>query len=751
MKNTIEKSLIKKIDRRSFLKTSSIASTGLIIGMHVSCTPKVGEEKRATASFEPNVYLTINEKGEITIIAHRTEMGQGIRTALPTIVADELEADWEKVSVSQAVADEKYGDQNTDGSYSVRMFYTPLRKAGATARLMLEQAAANKWSVDISECKAKNSEVIHEASGKKLDFGALAGDASKLPVPAEKDIKLKNESDFRLIGKSTPIVDLNDIVRGKAKYGIDSDIPGLKYAVIARPPVAGGTVVAYSAENALKVPGVIRVEELDTPGFPVAFTLAAGGVAVIAENTWAAMKGRDALDVKWNDGDNASFNTPAYLKELEKDAEKGGIVKRNNGNVDESIKSASKVLEATYILPHLSHAPMETPNAMADFKEGKCEVWAPAQNPQLTRNVVAEALKVDKKSVTINITLLGGGFGRKSKPDFVAEAAILSQKCKMPIKVIWTREDDLHLGFTHSCSAQYIKVGIDDNNKVTTWNHRSAYPPIDIHFNPKAEIPAMWELSLGLLDMPYYISNVRCETIKTKAKSRTGWLRSVSHIQHAFAVCSMADEIAYARKMDPLENILDLIGPDRNIEFDKLFDGYPNSGEPIADFPWETSRMKNVVNLVAEKSGWGKSLPTGSGMGIATHKNHLTYVACVIEVKVENGNISIPEIHYAVDCGTVINVDRVKSQFEGGAIYALSGAIGEITFKDGKVEQNNFDTFRVARMSDAPTKINVHLVKNNEKPTGVGEPPVPTIAPALCNAIFAATGKRIRKLPIDLS
>jgi isoquinoline 1-oxidoreductase beta subunit len=751
MKNIIEKSLIKKIDRRGFLKTSSIASTGLILGLHVSCTSKVGQEDRPAASFEPNVYLSINEKGEITIVAHRVEMGQGTKTALPTILADELEADWEKVSVVQAVADEKYGDQNTDGSYSVRMFYAPLRKAGATARLMLEQAAANQWKVDVSECKAKNSEVIHEASGKKLDFGALAGDASKLPMPAEKDIKLKDESEFKLIGKSTPIVDLSDIIQGKATYGIDSDIPGMKHAVIARPPVAGGKVASYSAENALKVPGVIRVEELDTPGFPVAFTLSAGGVAVIATNTWAAIKGREALDIKWNNGPNANYETAAYLKELEKGAKSAGIVKRDNGNVDDSIKSATTVLEATYILPHLSHAPMETPNATANFEDGKCEVWAPAQNPQLTRQVVADALEVDKEAVTMNITLLGGGFGRKSKPDFVAEAAILSKKCKMPIKVTWTRDDDLHLGFTHSCSAQYIKVGIDDNNKVTTWNHRSAYPPIDIHFNPKAEIPAMWELSLGFLDMPYDIPNVRCEAIKTKAKSRTGWLRSVSHIQHAFAVCTMVDEIAYARKMDPLDNILDLIGPDRKIPFDQLFEGYANSGEPISEYPWDSARMKNVVNLVAEKSGWGKSMPEGSALGIATHRNHLTFVACVMEVKVENGNISIPEIHYAVDCGTIVNEDRVISQFEGGAIYALSGALGEITFKDGKVEQNNFDTYRVARMGDAPTKINVHLVKSYEKPTGVGEPPVPTIAPALCNAIFAATGKRLRKLPIDLS
>ncbi len=716
MKNIIEKSIIKKIDRRSFLKVGSIASTGLILGLHVSCTSKSGEENRPAATFAPNVYLSINEKGEITIIAHRVEMGQGTRTALPLILAEELEADWGKVSVIQGVADEKYGDQNTDGSYSVRMFYTPLRKAGATARLMLEQAAANKWKVDVSECKAKNSEVVHTSSGKKLDFGALAGDASKLPMPAEKDVKLKDESEFKLIGKSTPVVDLKDIVQGKAIYGLDCDVPGIKHAVIARPPVAGGSVASYDAENALKVPGVIRVEELETPGFPVSFTLPAGGVAVIADNTWAAIKGREALNIKWNDGPNANFDTAAYLKELERGAKTGGVVKRDNGNIDESIKSATTILESTYISPHLSHSPMETPNAVADFKNGKCEVWAPAQNPQLTRNVVAEALKVDKEAVTVNITLLGGAFGRKSKPDFAAEAAILSQKCQMPIKVTWTRDDDLHLGFTHSCSAQYIKVGIDDNNKVTTWNHRSAYPPIDIHFNPKAEIPAMWELSLGFLDMPFDIPNVRCESVKTKAKSRTGWLRSVSHIQHAFAVCSMVDEIAYARKMDPLDNILDLIGPDRKIPFDQLFDGYANAGVPLSEYPWDSSRMKNVVNLVAEKSGWGKSMPEGSALGIATHRNHLTFVACVIEVKVENGKISIPEIHYALDCGTVINKDRVISQFEGGAIFALSGVLGELTFKNGKVEQNNFDTFRVARMHNAPSKINVHIVKSNEKP-----------------------------------
>ena len=751
MKKNIEQSLIKKIDRRSFLKTSSIASAGLVLGLHVSCNSKFGSENRPAASFDPNVFLNINEKGEITIIAHRVEMGQGIRTALPTILADELEADWGKVTVSQALADEKYGNQNTDGSFSVRMFYTPLRKAGATARLMLEQAAANKWLVDVSECKAIHSEVIHEPSGKKLDFGALAGDASKLPLPDEKDVKLKKVSEFKLIGKNTPIVDLKDIIQGKAKYGIDTDIPGTKYAVIARPPVAGGKIASYNAEKTLKVPGVLRVEEIENPGFPVSFTLPAGGIAVIADNTWAAIKGREALEIKWDDGENASFNTTSYLKELVDEAHGKGIVKRNNGNVAKSIKSASKVLEATYVLPHLSHAPMETPNALAHYKDGTCEVWAPAQNPQLTHNVVATALGIDKSAVTMNITLLGGGFGRKSKPDFVAEAAVLSKKCNMPIKVTWTREDDIQFDFLHSCSAQYLKVGIDRHNKVTTWNHHSAYPPIDIHFNPKAEIPAMWELSLGLLDMPYDIPNVRCETHPVKAKSRTGWLRSVSHIQHAFAVCSMADEIAYARKMDPLENILDLIGPDRNIEFDKLFEGYSNAGEPISEFPWETARMRHVVNLVAEKSGWGKKMPAGSGLGIATHRNHLTYVACVAEVKVDNGNISIPAIHYAIDCGTVINEDRVRSQFEGGAIYALSGMLGEVTFKDGKVSQSNFDTFRVSRMGDAPTKIHVHLVENNEKPTGVGEPPVPTIAPAICNAIFAATGKRIRKLPLDLS
>lgn len=749
MKNKIEKPSITKIDRRSFLKSSTFATTGLILGMYVSCDSK--RNNRPAANFAPNVFLSINEKGEINIIAHRVEMGQGIKTGLPSIIADELEADWSKVSVTQALADEKYGDQNTDGSYSVRMFYMPLRKAGATARLMLEQAAANIWQVEVSNCKAKNSEVIHIPSGKKLDFGALAGEAAKLPLPAEEDIQLKDASEFKLIGKATPAVDLKDIVQGKAKYGIDTDIPDVKYAVIARPPVAGGTIGAYNKEAALKVPGVLRVEELKTPGFPVAFTLPTGGVAVIANNTWAAIKGREALEVQWNDGENVKFNSPAFVKAMEKEVKRKGIVKRDNGNVDSSFRKAAKILDNTYILPHLSHTPMEAPNATADYKNGTCEVWAPAQNPQLTRNVVAEALQIDKSAVTVHITLLGGGFGRKSKPDFVAEAALLSQKCSMPVKVIWTREDDIRLGFTHSSSAQRIKVAIDKNNKVNGWNHHSAYPPIDIHFNPKSEIPAMWELSLGFLDMPYDIPNVRCETHPVKALSRTGWLRSVSHIQHAFAVCSMVDEIAYERKLDPLDNILDLIGPDRHIEFDKLFKGYSNAGEPLSKFPWETARMKHVTKLVAEKAGWGKKMPKGSGLGIATHRNHLTYVACVVEVKVEDGKLSIPEIHYAIDCGTVINKDRVISQFEGGAIFALSGVLGEITFKDGKTEQDNFHTFRVARMGDAPTKINVHIVENNEKPTGVGEPPVPTIAPAICNAIFAATGKRVRKLPIDLS
>jgi isoquinoline 1-oxidoreductase beta subunit len=746
---TLEDSVIRKIDRRSFLKATGITASGLVLGLQWACTPE-----KPNTPFSPNVYLTINSDGSVLIVAHRQEMGTGIRTGLPMIVADELEADWKNVKLVQAVGDEKtYGNQNTDGSFSVRMFFEPMRKAGASARMILEQAAANKWSVAVSECKAVNGEVVH-SSGKKIGFGELTEEASKLPVPKDEAIVLKKKTDWKYIGKSVNLYDVPDIVKGTAVYGIDVTKPGLKYAVILRCPVAGGKVKGFSDTEAKKTAGVQKIFEMAASGFPAGFDAPQGGIVVVADSTWAAISARKALQVEWDFGVNGSYDSEAYITELKAKVKKKGDVRRASGSIDKAISGAASMLESTFVTQHLSHAPMEPPNATAIFKDGKCELWAPVQSPQWIRDSVAAKLELDAANVTVNVTLLGGAFGRKSKPDFAVEAALIAKEMEgTPIKVTWTREDDLAHDFYHACSVQQIRVAFDKQKKVTGWNHRSAFPPIGGTTTAAETAPSNGELQLGMVDFPYDIPNISCEAIESPAKTRIGWLRSVSNIQHAFAVGSMLDEIATHRKVDPVKNLIELLGADRMIPFGDYIKGFENYGEPLDTFPWSTARLKKVIELAAEKSGWGKELPKGQGMGICAHKSFLTYVACVVHVAVDEvGKLSIIEAHYAVDCGQVVNLNSVKQQFEGGFNFSLSGALkGGTSFKEGRSEQTNFDKYLVSRMTDMPGKTFVHLVDSDEKPTGVGEPPVPPVAPALANAIFAATGKRYRELPIKLS
>jgi len=746
----VENALIQKIDRRTFLKATGITATGIVLGLQmIGCSPS-----KSSTPFSPNVYLTINPDGLVVIVAHRQEMGTGIRTGLPMIVADELEADWKKVKLIQAVGDEKkYGNQNTDGSFSVRMFFEPMRKAGASARMMLEQAAAAKWKVDASECKAVNHEVVH-SSGKKLGFGELTEEAAKLTAPADDAIVLKKKSDWKYIGKRMNLYDVPDIVKGTAVYGLDVVKPGMKYAVILRCPVAGGKVKSYSDEAAKKIEGIEKIFEMPASGFPADFDKPKGGIVVVASTTWAAISASKALQVEWDFGANANYDSTAYLNELIKKVKKKGNARRTNGSPDKAIASASGILDSTYVTEHLSHAPMEVPNATAVFKDGKCEMWAPVQSPQWIRDSVAKALELDAVNVTINVTLLGGAFGRKSKPDFAVEAALIAKELNgTPVKVTWTREDDLTHDFFHACSVQNIQVAFDKNKGVTGWIHRSAFPPIGGTTSTNEIQPSDGELGLGAIDLPFNIPNISIEAIESPVLTRIGWLRSVSNIQHAFAIGSMVDEIAAYRKVDPVKNLLELLGPDRMIPLNEYIKGFENYGEPLEKFPADTSRMRKVIERVAEKSGWGKELPKGHGMGICAHKSFLTYVACVIHVAIDDaGKLTIPEAHYAIDCGQPVNLNSVIQQFEGGLVFALSGALkGSISFKDGRSEQTNFDKYFVARMEDAPLKMHVHIVESDEKPTGVGEPPVPPVAPALANAIFAATGKRYREMPIRLS
>ncbi|MGE0590685.1 MAG: molybdopterin cofactor-binding domain-containing protein, partial [Cyclobacteriaceae bacterium] len=715
-----EKSKIFKVDRRNFLKTTSITTTGLLLGMQFSCsstTKKLLGDPQA--NFSPSVYLNINGSGEVTIIAHRSEMGTGIRTSLPLVLADELEVDWKQVKVVQAVGDAKYGDQNTDGSYSVRMFYPVMRKAGATARMMLEQAAANEWKVDVSEVKAKDHGVVN-ANGDVLGFGYLADKAALLEIPEESNVKLKLPEDFKFIGKKTSIVDLEDIVTGKAIFGLDSKVEGAKVAVIRRPPVPGGKLKSYNADAALQVPGVLKVFTLDSPDFPLQLHRPLGGVVVVADNTWSAIKGRDALNVEWDKGVNGGYDSVEYVESMMKRAKANGTVKREQGSASGELAKASQKVEADYRVHHLSHTPMETPCAIANFKDDKVEIWAPTQEPQWARAAVRGTLGLKEENVTVNVTLLGGGFGRKSKPDFVVEAALVSKESGFPIKLLWTREDDVQHDFYHANCAQHISAGIDESGKVNAWLHRTVFPSIGSTSSADSNQPSGAELSQGVLDFPYDIPNVSCQTNEAHAQVRVGWLRSVANINHAFAIGCTLDEIAEKRGVDPAQNLIDMLGADRNIDLASMSTEFWNYEESLEEYPWSTARFKNVIEQVKSMSGWGKAMPAGSGMGIAAHRSFLTYVACVVEVEVKDGRVKIPKAYYAVDCGVAVNPERIKAQFEGGAVFGTSIALkSKITVRQGAVQQSNFHDYQVARMNESPVETEVFIVPSNEKPTGV--------------------------------
>ncbi len=514
---------------------------------------------------DPRVFVSIAPDGIVTIIASRSEMGTGSRTSLPMVVADEMEADWGRVHVQQAPGDEvKYGNQDTDGSRSIRHFLIPMRQVGAAARMMLEAAAAKRWNVPVTEVKAVNHEIVHTPTGRKLGFGELANDAAKEPVVEANKLQLKDPKDFRYIGKGKiSIVDLRDITTGKATYGADIRLPGMKYAVIARPPVVGGKLVSFDAKDAMKVPGVEKVMEVQGWPWPSKFQ-PLGGVAVIARNTGAAIAGRDALKVVWDDGANAKYNSVAYRAELENAARNPGEVVRNNGDAEAALKSADKVVVGEYYLPHFAHVSMEPPAAVAHVADGKAEVWAPVQSPGGTREDLAKTLGISDKDVTVNVTLLGGGFGRKSKCDFVLEAALLSKAVGAPVKVQWTREDDVRHDFFHTVSVERIEAGLDKSGKVIAWRHRSVAPTIMSTFVAGAKHEAPFELGMGLVDLPFDIPNIRCENPEAAAHTRIGWFRSVSNIPHGFAVQTMVAEIAHETGRDPKEMLLELIGPARH-------------------------------------------------------------------------------------------------------------------------------------------------------------------------------------------
>jgi isoquinoline 1-oxidoreductase beta subunit len=760
--STHSKFKITNVSRRGLLKGMA-ATSGLALAVQfptvrgaLASYPTGAEAMPNGVVSNPKVFISIDGTGTVSIVAARAEMGNGAaRTALPMMLADELEADWAKVRVVQSPGDERtYGNQDTDGSRSVRHWIQPMRLCGASMRQMLETAAAAQWKVDVGEVQAQLHEVVHKPTGRKLTYGQLAGAASGLPVPAADKVKLKDASAFRYIGKGTVrISDLTDITTGRAIYGQDVMLPGMKFAVVARPPVVGGKVASLDSSAALKVPGVEKVVTI--PGTPAPYKFGPlGGVAVIARNTWAAMKGREALKITWDNGPNAAHDSKAYRASLEAAVKKPGKVERDLGDADKALASAAKVITAEYYAPHIAHATMEPPAAAARMNHGKWEIWAPVQSPGQARDDVAAALGVAPAEVTMQPTLLGGGFGRKSKCDFAIEAALLSRDLGgTAVKVVWTREDDLRHGFYHTATAERFEAGLDASNKVVAWRHRSAAPTILSTFAPDPKHPFDIELGMGWVDTPFDVPNIRMESGEAQSHVRVGWFRSVNNVVHAWSTQSFVAEIAHQLGKDPKDFLLELIGPPRIVDPRKqVTTPWWNYGEPFETYPIDTGRLRNVAELAAKEAGWGKQLPKGQGLGIAAHRSFVTYVATVVHVVVgDKGRITIPRVDTAIDCGYCVHPERVRSQIEGAAVMGLTLAKhGAITLKGGAVEQSNFNDYQLVRIDESPTETRTHIVQHpiSVPPSGVGEPGVPPFAPALCNAIFAATGKRIRQLPI---
>ena len=732
------------IRRRAFLQGLGLAAGGLTLGLFDA--PAEAAEQGLTA----NPFVHVAPDGKVTIVCHRSEMGQGVRSSLHVLIADELGADLGRVHVVQADGDKKYGDQNTDGSSSVRDGWGDLRRVGATARVLLIAVAAKRWRVKPEECSARDHAVWHRDGRRSLGFGELANDAGKLPVPDPKKVALRPRSELRSVGKELPLLDGPDIVTGRGQFGADVRLPGMLTAVIERPPVVGGKVARFDAAKALALPGVRKVVELPAPKGAPGFQ-PRGGVGVIADHTWAAMRGRAALSIEWVDGDNAGYDSAAYRESLLATVRAPGKVVRKVGDVDRAFAGAARTLEAEYYVPHLAHAAMEPPAAVAHFKAGACEVWAPTQNPQAARTEVARVLGIDESKVTIHVVLLGGGFGRKSKPDYVAEAALLAREAGAPVRVQWTRQDDLRQGYFHAVSAQSLKAGLDAQGKVVAWRHRTAFPPIPSTFDAKQNLPSEFELGLGVTDLPLDVPNVQCEAGEARAHVRIGWMRSVCNIFHGFAVGSFIDEIAHARRQDPRDTWLEILGPARMLTpeaagMDKIW----NYGATLADHPVDVGRFRAVIERVTALSGFSAGRKAGRALGLSAHRSFLAAVAVVASaVRGKDGQPHIDEVWIVADAGTIINAERVRAQMEGAVIFGMSVALhGAITMKKGAVEQTNFRDYPVVRIGEAPRRIHVEMVKSEAAPAGVGEPGVPPVAPAIANALFALTGQRIRQLPI---
>ena len=748
-----------QIQRRRLLQAAA-GSFALVIG--VDADAQTAEPQKYGAASMPGgtvdnplVFVSIAADGAVTIVAHRAEMGTGVRTSLPMVVADEMEARWDRVTIVQAPADEaRFGNQNVDGSRSVRHFFLPMRRVGAAARQMLEAAAAARWSVPVAEVQAVQHEVLHRPTARRLGYGELAADAARQPVPSGGELRLKMPAQWKYIGKGRiGGADMDAIARGRAIFGMDARVPEMVYAVVARPPVVGGKLRRLDSSEALKVAGVLKIVEIPAFQGPAAFQ-PLGGVAVVARNTWAAMQGRAALKIEWDDGPNATYESAAFRQQQAAAVKVAGTVVRNDGDTLKAIADApqGRRHSAEYFVPHLAHATMEPPVATALVNDKGCEIWTSTQNPQAALQGAAAALGLKAEQVKVNVLLLGGGFGRKSKPDYVTEAALVAKAMPgTPVKLVWTRDDDIHHGYYHAVSLDRLEAAVKDDGLPFAWLHRTAAPTITSIFAPGAKAAAPFETGMSALNMPFAVPNVRVERAEVDAHARIGWFRSVANIPHVFATQCFIDELAHRAKKDPLQFALALIGPSRKVDPNALKDVFNYSESPV-EYPIDMGRMRAVVEAAARGARWGRKLPKGHGLGLAFAYSFVSYTATVVEVAVDaKGKVQVVAVDMALDCGPQVNPERIRAQMEGGAVMGLSLAFtGEISFEAGRVKQSNFHDYEVLRHAQSPRVIRTHLVGGDPglPPGGVGEPPVPPVAPALVNAIFAATGERIRDLPL---
>jgi isoquinoline 1-oxidoreductase subunit beta len=726
------------VSRREFLRTGAAGGAALVVGFRLSgrAFAYQTEEQEEKTPNPFDAWVRITPDNRVTLILGKSEMGQGIMTALPMILAEELCVDWKNVKVEQAPTNPKIYELGTGGSGSVAGSWLPLRRAGAAAREMLIAAAAQKWEVGADTCKAVDGQVVHGNPKRYLSYGELVEAAAKLPIPNFNTVPLKNSDDFTLVGHDMRRYEARAKATGTAVFGIDSRVPGMLYAVVARCPVFGGKLVSFDAAKAKAVPGVRDVIAFETGGRGASTT---GGVAVLAANSWAAMQGRNALEVKWDFGAAAKESSAGLREQFLANAAKPGKIVRNDGDADAVLASSSKKIEAAYEFPFAAHACMEPMNCTVAIRPDGAEAWVPTQAPQWAQAVIAEATKLPPEKVIVHTTLMGGGFGRRYQADFVMEAAQVAKSAGKPVMVLWTREDDMQHDFYRPASYHKMQGALDANGNLAAWKHFQTSTSIAAKWRQNgAEKPEQGEFGTAST-IPYQARNIRIEYTLAESSVPRAWWRSVEHSTSGFVVECFIDELAAAAGQDPLAFRLKLIGGDRKIP---LFD---EEKEP----PLDTARLKGVLQLAAEKAGWGKPLAKGQGRGIAAFYSFDSYTAAVAEVSVKNGAVKLERLVYAVDCGRPINPEGVRAQVESAAIYGLSAtSYDAITISGGRVEQGNFNDYGMPRMNDAP-KTEVHVVMSKEEPTGIGEPGLPVMAPAMCNAIFAATGKRVRRLPIQ--